>query len=860
MGPGAAAAPQAAADEEMPVAGQKPEAAQIKELMKQARANEAEGMNISALNLYQQALKLSEQAMGPEHPLTAACMAQVAKVETSFGFFDRALPLAQRSLKIREQTLGPEHPQTAQSMIVLGFLYGRMGDLDQAMKLEQQALRISEQALGPENPLTAAALDNLATLYSHMGSYDQALPLAQRAVQIREKVLGPENFQTAQSLAKLGYLYLIKKDYNQAESCFSRAPSQTGGMVELYLATGKYEAALNTLTRPTTTSSSADMKAWNSPTRLAQYYTQKGLALKGLGKREEASAALMEAIKNIEELRARTPGERTSFFESGLLGGYFQAYRGMVGVLAEMAQKGEPIPAGLQTYGPDPGAAAFYFAESTKARSLLEALASGAARVRPQLPPDLAAKENSLQERLQTLEGQRAERVMIKGGRSKDRVDQSAQQFQLDRDALQRELDGFVTELRHREPRYAALAYPQPYKAQDLPLKPGEVLLEYALGEKESYLFRVEPGGKTQVFRLAVGQEPLEKRLGAMLAPFRQSLLRREDLSRFSINDAAALYQEILAPALAGVNPGAKLIIVPDGVLGAFPFEALVVQAGPDWGKCTLVMDRWPVTYYQSAAILALNRHLGATRATQPLFGLGDCIYDKDSSRYLAYKAGKEKAGEIKHAGPEKVMTMAATDRGWGRLEFPPLPETRLTVTELAALFQEKPQPPQVLLDVNATETRVRQTTLSQYRYLFFGTHGFLADTLSGVQEPTLVLTQVENKPPDDGFLSLSKVVQLKLDADLVTLAACMTGVGRVMQGEGVLNFARAFQQAGARSVMVALWNIPVDESMKFYTTFYKALKEGKSKSEALKVARQEVRAKEPHPYFWSGLILHGEG
>ena len=200
----------------------------------------------------------------------------------------------------------------------------------------------------------------------------------------------------------------------------------------------------------------------------------------------------------------------------------------MVGLLAEMAQKGEPAPAGLQTYGPDPGAAAFYFAESIKARSLLEALAAGAARVKPQLPPDLAAKEKSLQERLQTLEGQRVERVMTKtvsGPRSHDRMDQSAQNFQLERDALQRELDGFVTELRRRDPRYAALAYPQPYKAQELPLKPGEVLLEYALGEKESYLFRVEPGGKTQVFRLAVGQEALEKRLGAMLAPFRQERL-----------------------------------------------------------------------------------------------------------------------------------------------------------------------------------------------------------------------------------------------------------------------------------------------------------------------------------------------
>jgi CHAT domain-containing protein len=433
-------------------------------------------------------------------------------------------------------------------------------------------------------------------------------------------------------------------------------------------------------------------------------------------------------------------------------------------------------------------------------------------------------------------------------------------EFRQKEEALQRELDGLVTELRRRVPRYAALAYPQPYKAQELPLKPGEVLLEYALGEKESYIFRVEPGGKTQVFRLALGQEALEKRLGAMLAPFRQSVLRREDLSRFAVSDAASLYQDLLAPALSGVNPGTRLIIVPDGALGAFPFEALVVKAGPDWGKCTLVGDQWPVTYSQSAAILALNRHLGASHASQALFALGDCIYTKDSSRYLAYKAGKEKAGELKHAGPEKAMTMAATDRGWGRLEFPPLPETRQTALELAALFQEKPQPPQVLLDVFATETKVRQANLGQYRYLFFGTHGFLADKIAGVQEPTLVLTQVENKAPDDGFLSFSKVLQLKLDAELVTLAACMTGVGQVMQGEGVLNFARAFQQAGARSVMVSLWNIPVDESMKFYSTFYKALKEGKTKLQALQTARQAVRAKEPHPYFWSGLILHGEG
>ena len=121
-------------------------------------------------------------------------------------------------------------------------------------------------------------------------------------------------------------------------------------------------------------------------------------------------------------------------------------------------------------------------------------------------------------------------------------------------------------------------------------------------------------------------------------------------------------------------------------------------------------------------------------------------------------------------------------------------------------------------------------------------------------------LFQGQREPPDDGFLTFSNVLKLKLDAQLVSLAACMTGVGQVMQGEGVLNFARAFEQAGARSVMVTLWNIPVQESLRFYSLFFRDLKEGKTKIQALQDARKSIRKKEPHPYFWSGIILHGEG
>ena len=820
-------------------------------LMLLARAYDTKWWFAYALPLYQRALKIREKALGPDHPETAYSLAWLARCYELLGDPAKGLPLAQRALKIKEQTLGPEHPDTAASLNSLGMIYAEMGDPQKALPLIQRSLKIREKALGPEDPQTAKSLQVLGRVQWLLGAPSQGLPLARRAAEINEKVLGLENYDTATSLKALGSLYLAVKDYGQAEAAFRKARYNQGeqGLVEIFLITARYDAALETLVK-------IGVKSVSRPQYQAQYYTQKGLALMGLGQRAEAAAALLEAINFIEDLRAKSTGERTGFFEFGMVGSYFRAYRGMVTLLAGMAQKGEPLPSDLAAYGKNPGEAAFYFAEAIKARSLLEAMAGASGRaLSPGLPPDLAAQEKRLQDQGAALEAEWEGVITPHFRRQRD-----AEAFQLKKDALRKAEHKFVEELRRRLPRYAALHYPRPYKAAELPLKPGEVLLEYALGEKESYLFRVEPGGKTRVFRLALGQEALEKRLSAMLAPFRQSVLHREDLQRFSLSEAAALHQELLEPALSGIGAGTRLIIVPDGALGAFPFEALVAEKGPDWGKCVLVGDRWPVVYSQSAAILALNRHLGLSQASQPLFALGDCIYAKESSRYLAYKAGQGQAGALKHAGPEKALTMAATGREWGRLQFPPLPETRQTVTDLAALFQVKPQPPQVLLDVLATETKVRQTNLSQYRYLFFGTHGFMADKLAGVQEPTLVMTQVENKAPDDGFLTFSNVLQLKLDAELVTLAACMTGVGQVMQGEGVLNFARAFQQAGARSVMVALWNIPVDESLKFYHDFYQALKEGKTKLQALQTARQAVRAKEPHPYFWSGLILHGEG
>jgi CHAT domain-containing protein len=805
---------------------------------------------LKAIALYQQALQIREKNLPPDDPKIAATLAGLARAYTEMGAYDKALPLAERSLAIREKVLGPDSPATAVSLAILAYLKRQTGAHAQALPLAQRALQIREKTLGPDNPKTAASLDLLAMIYQQQGDLDKARPLVERAIKIQENALGPKHPETLKSQRILGLLQEKRQDYTQAEASFKKGKSGKegkGGLAEVYLSTGRYAQALEIL-------DTMNPKMRGRPQILAQYYTQRGQALQGLGRRSEAAAAYLEAIKTIEELRTHTPGEeRSSFFQAGLMKGYYQSYLALIGLLAEMAKSGEQLPAAFAPYGQDAGVAAFFFAESIKARALLEVMAAKARTTSSKdIPPDLAAQEQQLQAKWQALQGKWDEVYLPHKGRGRDVEIYLAEQRELENNQAK-----FLEDLRRRAPRYAALYYPKPYTARELPLKSGEILLEYVLGNKESYLFQVEPGGRTLIFRLAVTRQDLEKRLGALLAPFRNPGLQREDLRKFSVSQAATLYSQLLAPSLSGVTPGCHLIIVPDGVLGAFPLEALVVKAGADWSKSVLVADQWPVTYSQSAAILALNRHLGLSQAPKPLFALGDCIYDAGSPRYLAFKAGHGKAGELTQSQTDKVLTMSGSG---GRVTFPPLPETRQTVTELARLFGEAPKPPQVLLDVEATETELHRVHLSQYRYFFFGTHGFLANNLGGIKEPVLVLTQVGNKTPDNGMLTFNKVMRFRLDADLVSLAACMTGVGQVMQGEGVLNFARAFEQAGARSVMVALWNIPVGESLNFYNTFYKNLKEGTTKLQALQAARKEIRAKEPHPYFWSGLILHGEG
>jgi len=185
-----------------------------------------------------------------------------------------------------------------------------------------------------------------------------------------------------------------------------------------------------------------------------------------------------------------------------------------------------------------------------------------------------------------------------------------------------------------------------------------------------------------------------------------------------------------------------------------------------------------------------------------------------------------------------------------------PLPGTRAEVEALARLFGTRAH---TYLGAAATEERAKAAARDA-RYLHFATHGILNDRFP--LDSYLALSPPAAGSEDNGMLQAWEVLeQMRVDADLVTLSACGTALGRNLGGEGLIGLTRAFQGAGARSVVASLWSVSDESTAELMTKFYGYLKEGRAKDEALRAAQIDLirGGRFSHPFFWAAFTLNGD-
>jgi CHAT domain-containing protein len=386
-------------------------------------------------------------------------------------------------------------------------------------------------------------------------------------------------------------------------------------------------------------------------------------------------------------------------------------------------------------------------------------------------------------------------------------------------------LEGRLREIRRGKERILAenlplslLHYPEPLGLDGVrrTLDRGTVLLFYAVGEERTLLFAVKPADQgaagLATFRLPVKGTDLK----AEVETFRQTLIG-DRLNAESLRvQGGRLYAELVRPAEAFLAGSQRLLIVPDGPLHTLPFAALRRQ--------DQYLIEWKPLHF-AVSVTALSelqkrRRPGEGRAGRQLVAFGDPL-----------------------PAPPPA--------------YPPLPESRAEVEGIARLVPGT----RLFLGKDATEENARRLG-GDARWLHFAVHGLLNARMPTHSGLVLSPPSGDSKEPGNGLLQAWEIMEdLRLDADLVTLSACDTALGTEVGGEGLIGLTRAFQYAGARSVLATLWGVSDRSTAPWMRRFYRELRDGKSKDEAVRAAQMEqIRSRDgPYPFYWAAFQLYGD-
>jgi CHAT domain-containing protein len=336
------------------------------------------------------------------------------------------------------------------------------------------------------------------------------------------------------------------------------------------------------------------------------------------------------------------------------------------------------------------------------------------------------------------------------------------------------------------------------------------------------------------VFKLPVTENTLRRKVDE----FRKMIDRRDGTTRQALTARAReLYDLLIRPAEALLGENQRILIVPDGPLHVLPFAALMRSENEYLIEWKPIHTAVSVTVY--AGLKKMRRELRSAAVDVAAFG--DPRYPTDD--------------RTKQPRIDDAELRSAVERG---LTFARLPFTREEVESITALY---PNHSEKYLGAEATESHAKSLG-TKVRYIHFATHAVLDAQFPLNSAVVLTIPEKVVEGHENGLLQAWEIFdQMRLDADLVTLSACSTGLGKEIKGEGLIGLTRAFQYAGARSVLASLWALNDFRAADFMKQFYGQLKQGKTKDEALRVAQlYMLRSRaSSHPYYWAAFTLSGD-
>jgi CHAT domain-containing protein len=294
------------------------------------------------------------------------------------------------------------------------------------------------------------------------------------------------------------------------------------------------------------------------------------------------------------------------------------------------------------------------------------------------------------------------------------------------------------------------------------------------------------------------------------------------------------LYEILVLPGLS--RKIKKMIFIPDDVLHFLPFETLLTQQDtPHW-----LIENYKIAYAPSISSyreIIRRKEINASRQGSDILAFGDPDFGPMESE----------------SNGEDIFQNFYSSNAF---HFYRLKYSGTEINRISSLFKQKKT--DVFVREQATEEQLKNLELDNYKIIHFATHSLIDDKKPARSSIVLSLS---DDTAEDGFVQMREIYNLKLNADLVTLSACQTGLGQHIRGEGIEGLNRAFFFAGSSSVLMSLWAVNDQATYQLMERFYTHLRSSKQIASSLRKAKLEMIASDTvsHPYYWAGFIVTGK-
>ena len=466
---------------------------------------------------------------------------------------------------------------------------------------------------------------------------------------------------------------------------------------------------------------------------------------------------------------------------------------------------------------------AFRLTEQARGMLLLQSLALAQAKY--QLPEAVRQQESSLKVKLAWYEHE----IASEEEAGADGDAQRLAQLKKELFDLKQEDEKFSAELRQNYPDYAALSDEIHFlESNEVPslLRQGQALIDYYLTNTDAYIFSFDEKGSFY-WRKAV----LPVGFRESVAQFAEYLAKGDEEDKNGAlmfrNNASAWYELLLAPELQRMMPqSGSLIIVPDDALVFVPFEVLLRQPAPtgNWRDLPWLLADYNTSYAYSATLLKMQQNISQKHRER-----------KEATRFVfsGFAPSYSSTGVYKLTSTESMVNSAQKLLGG---------KTWCSDQANEATFKD---------------------VAPQCRLLLLAMHG-----LADAENPELSRLLFGDPRPDslenDNVLYASELQIMQLQADLAVLSACHSGFGKLQKGEGVFSLARAFARAGVPATLMSMWLLHENTAGPLVQTFLQYLQAGKTKDEALRLAKLDFLKNDQnfemsHPFYWAGVMASGD-